>query len=654
MVRAPRILAVAILACASLVAGARPALAQDAKRDVKVKSIDFEGNLTFQATTLKSVIQSREASWWPWSRFQPFDQRRVDADVLRLRAFYQDRGFPEVAVRLGDVTVSTDGSSVSIQFVIAEGAPVLIRSLVVEGLDSLAAPIAAEAARINVKPGDRRDNAVLLTARNFVGGVLRENGYPHVKVEIQERPHVTPEVVSAAPVRTDTGGPADGVNLAIVVTPGPETHFGKLTMNGLESMKQVVVHRAVTFNEGELYRESEVNRSLRRLASLQALEFVNLVPEASARESHAPVLPMVVTLAEGKRHRFEVGVGYGTEDRFRSSFEWRNVNFFGNASQLVFNAKYSRLLRGAGLGYDHPYLLPTGGTLNVQAGSWWTYEQTFHSRTVGGRFGIRHELGRLKRVGVAAVSGWETTATYRNERLIYEVTPEALSDLGTVEERISLGLDPVTGKGDGTAAGVSLDIARRELDVASNPTRGSVLAIRLAKVAPFLGGTFKFDEVSVDVRGYAPIGSAVGAVRLHAATLPSRDASRIPYSERYFLGGASSVRGWGRYQIGPTNENGLPIGGRTLLEGNAELRFSLSGAWGAATFIDAGQVGDDSWSVSLKDLRYSVGAGLRYTSLVGVARADVAYQLNPIPGLRVGGQELTRRWRLHLSIGHAF
>ena len=633
MVRAPHILAVAILACASLAAGARPACAQEAKRDVKVKSVDFEGNQTFPASALKTVIQTREASWWPWSRFQPFDQRRVDADVLRLRAFYQDRGFADVSVRLGDPAVSTDGSAISIQFVIAEGAPVLIRALTIEGLDTLQAPIAEEARGFVVKAGDRRDNAALLTARNYVSGVLRENGYPHVKVEIQER---------------------DSVDLAIVVTPGPETRFGPLTMNGLESMKQVVVHRAVTFNEGDLYRESEVNRSLRRLASLQALEFVNLVPEATARETRAPVLPMVVTLAEGKRHRFEVGVGYGTEDRFRSSFEWRNVNFFGNASQLVFNAKYSRLLRGAGFGYDHPYLLPTGGTLTAQAGSWWTYEPTFHSRTAGGRFGIRHEFGRLRRAGVAAASGWDATVTYRNERLVYEVTPDALADLGSVEQRIALGLDPVTGRGDGTAAGVSIDLSHRELDVASNPRRGSVLALRFAHVAPWLGGTFKFDEVSVDLRGYRPLGAAVGAVRLRAATLPSRDASRIPYSERYFLGGASSVRGWGRYQIGPTNENGLPIGGRTLIEGNAELRFAISGSWGAATFVDAGQVGDDSWSVSLRDLRYSVGAGLRYNSLVGVARADVAYQLNPIPGLRVAGRELTRRWRLHLSIGHAF
>jgi outer membrane translocation and assembly module TamA len=245
--------------------------------------------------------------------------------------------------------------------------------------------------------------------------------------------------------------------------------------------------------------------------------------------------------------------------------------------------------------------------------------------------------------------------TYRNERLFYEITPEALADLGSVEQLVALGLDPVTGRGDGTAAGVSIDIGRRELDISTNPTRGSVIALRLAHVAPWFGGTFKFDELLAEVRGYVPIGKAVvGAVRARIGTLPSRDATRIPYSERYFLGGSSSVRGWGRYQIGPITENGLPTGGRSLLEGSAELRFPLAGALGAVAFLDAGQVGADSWNFSTKDLRYAVGTGLRYTSVVGVARVDVGYQLNPIPGLRVGGQALTRRWRLHLSIGHAF
>ena len=54
------------------------------------------------------------------------------------------------------------------------------------------------------------------------------------------------------------------------------------------------------------------------------------------------------------------------------------------------------------------------------------------------------------------------------------------------------------------------------------------------------------------------------------------------------------------------------------------------------------------------DLRYSVGAGLRYQTPIGPIRVDVGYQLNPIDELIIDGLPQPRPWRLHFSIGQAF
>ncbi len=634
------VVAVTALAAACLMAGVRPAAAQPARgsRDVRVASLSFEGNKTFPDKTLRTVVQTRQAGWWPWTRWVPFDQRRLDADLSRLRAFYTDQGFPDVSVRLGDVAVSADGRSIRLRIDIDEGAPLVVGAARVDGLEGLTEFIARPAAELPFRAGDRRDSAQLVAVRNRIVGLLREYGYPYGRVAIEE--------TSAAPGTVD---------LLIRVTPGPETRFGALTMTGLEEMKQVVIHRAVSFNEGDLYQESEVTRSQRRLAVLPAFEFVNLVPEPEARAAMAPVLPMNVTVTEAKRHRFEVGVGYGTEDRWRGSFEWRNLNFLGTASQLVANAKYSTVLRGGGFGYEHPYLLPSGGTLSAQAGAWGTQEAIFKSRNVGGQFSVRHEFGRVRRAGVGVISGWEATASYRNENVWYQVNAAALADLGSVDQRIALGLDPVTGRGDGTVAGLSLDVSRRALDNPTDPVKGTTFAVHVSHMAPYMGGSFRFDEVVGEVRGYLPIRGAVrAAAKLRAGTLLATDDTRIPFSERYFLGGASSVRGWGRYQISPTSEFGLPVGGRTLFEGNVELRFPVWGSFGAVAFLDAGQVAATSWRITTDAIRYAAGGGVRYTSLIGVMRADMGFQLNPIPDLRVNGAPQKRTWRIHLSIGHAF
>ena len=128
----------------------------------------------------------------------------------------------------------------------------------------------------------------------------------------------------------------------------------------------------------------------------------------------------------------------------------------------------------------------------------------------------------------------------------------------------------------------------------------------------------------------------------------------VPFYKRYFLGGASSIRGWGRLEVGPTSGFGLPIGGHTMVEGSSEVRTAAWGKFGVVAFADYGNVLSRSWDFNVNDLRYAVGPGLRYLTPVGPARVDFGYQLNPIQGLRVNGEPEKRHWRVHFSIGQAF
>jgi outer membrane translocation and assembly module TamA len=146
------------------------------------------------------------------------------------------------------------------------------------------------------------------------------------------------------------------------------------------------------------------------------------------------------------------------------------------------------------------------------------------------------------------------------------------------------------------------------------------------------------------------------ASRARAATLDGRGEEdlSVPFFKRYFLGGSNSLRGWGRFQVSPLSGSGLPIGGHSLIELSSELRFPVFGRVGMVAFADAGQVATAAWEFKTRGLRYDVGPGLRYLSPVGPLRVDLAYQVNPIPGLLVNGEPEPRRWRVHFSIGQAF
>jgi outer membrane protein insertion porin family len=127
----------------------------------------------------------------------------------------------------------------------------------------------------------------------------------------------------------------------------------------------------------------------------------------------------------------------------------------------------------------------------------------------------------------------------------------------------------------------------------------------------------------------------------------------VPFSRKYLLGGASSIRGWGRFEVSPLAD-GVPIGGNSMIAMNAELRSTLHGNLGAVLFLDAGNVWAESMGFKLNDLRYAIGPGLRYQTPIGPVRFDVGFQLNPIPGLLVNGEEQKRALRFHFSIGQAF
>jgi outer membrane protein insertion porin family/translocation and assembly module TamA len=71
-------------------------------------------------------------------------------------------------------------------------------------------------------------------------------------------------------------------------------------------------------------------------------------------------------------------------------------------------------------------------------------------------------------------------------------------------------------------------------------------------------------------------------------------------------------------------------------------------------FAEGGQVSEQAWDEDVLDLRGDVGLGLRYATPIGPIRADIGYQLNPVPGLLIAGQEQARRWRIHVSVGQAF
>lgn len=187
-----------------------------------------------------------------------------------------------------------------------------------------------------------------------------------------------------------------------------------------------------------------------------------------------------------------------------------------------------------------------------------------------------------------------------------------------------------------------------------NPRRGYRTSVRLEKAGGWLPGSFAYYNALVTGRYYHGLRRVTVAGRVQAGVIAAQGDRPLPFGKRYFLGGADTLRGWGRLEVSPLSATGAPIGGASMLLLNTEVRVPVFPRLGAVLFADAGNVWDDAWEIRPGDLRVNLGGGLRIDSPFGPLRLDVGYQLTPLEGLRVNGNAQSRRWRLHVSSGQAF
>jgi outer membrane protein assembly complex protein YaeT len=563
-----------------------------------------------------------------WGRQEPFDRVRFEADLARIVAFSADRGYPDARVTGFDVAEDPDENAVDITVTVDLGDPVLLGAYEFRGFDVVPRePFAEMQAQLPIEVGRPRDRRQVLAAHDLALNTLRDHGYPYARVSVDE----------------EAGGTERQVSVTFSAEPGPLAHFGPVEIVGNETVSERVIGRALLYRPGDLYRRRAIQESQRRLYAMELFQFANI--EMLDVQQQSPEVRTRVTIAEGDHQRVNFGVGYGTEEKARVDGEYQHVNFLGGARSAGLQGRWSSIDRGMRVNFTQPYLFSPRYSFYLEGRYWQTDAPAYISTIAGATATVRFRQ--------SPQTAWLLSAlSERNSSLVSEdVFDPALRD-----DLIALGLDPTTAKQEGTLSAVAAEVQRTTADSAMDATRGYQLAARAEHAGYVLPGTFHYFAISGDARHYLPIGQrVVAASRIQVATIDGFGVpGNVPFAKKYFLGGATSVRGWGRYEISPLSATGLPVGGNSLFAWSSELRARAFGNVGGVVFVDAGNVWTERWTIELDDLRYSVGAGVRYQTPVGPVRFDFGYQLNPIDGLVVEGEPQTRRYRLHFSIGHAF
>jgi len=437
-----------ILACALLALAFSAACKEEGS--VTVHRLTFKGVKSVDEGRLKSSLATKQSSIIPWGRKYYFDRSRFDADLKRIQAFFADRGYPDARVTGFDVKLNDKQDKVDITVTIEEGEPVTVTAIDLVGFDVIPTDHLAEMMKkVPLKVGAPRDRQLVVTTHEMAVNELKDHGFPYAKVTTAE----------------DDGPDGKHAKMTFTAEPGKSANFGSVEISGNQTVSPRIIERELSFKPGDLYRRSIVQESQRRLYGMELFQFVNIEPLNP--ELQPEEIPTRVTVAEGKHHRVNFGVGYGTEEKGRVDAEYHHLNFLGGARTAGAHVRWSTLDRGVRLDFNQPYFFAPHYSFGVDAQDWRTFTPAYNSTVVGAKAIVTHRRTQH--------TSW--SVSIGSERDSSSIAPDVLLDPTLRDELIALGLNPDTLEQRGTLTPIGFDLNHSTADSLLNAHRGYQVAL---------------------------------------------------------------------------------------------------------------------------------------------------------------------------------
>ncbi|MGC1522160.1 MAG: BamA/TamA family outer membrane protein [Steroidobacteraceae bacterium] len=470
--------------------------------------------------------------------------------------------------------------------------------------------------KLALSTGDAAVAGAVLAAGARLQNALQEQGYAFAKVD--------------APVAYEAAG-APVLDLTFHVVTGPRVNVGDIHIGGLQRTHESLLRNTLRLRTGEPFRLSAVERGRRDLLALGV--FSQVIVQVGTAVDDSGGVPITFKVRERLRHAATVSAAYSSDLGGSGGVTWTDRNLFGNAETLNIAARMIDLGGSdtTGVGYDtsvkfsKPDFLVRDQSLQVSVGalkqSLQAYDQT--STTAG--VSVMRKLS-----GVWNVSVGLTTTTEKIIQPVDDVIVMGLVVVPSITYYYTLVALPLIVSYDSTDLPTPLDDPRHGF-------RGSFsLTPTVAIGHP--DSTFIIEQLQV--AGYFDLNSVFGtdpgrsvvAARALAGVAKGAGEFSLPPDQRFYGGGSATIRGYRYQSVGPVfpgTED--PIGGTEIEAAGAEFRQRLGGNFGAAAFVDGGQVtasasdAPHTFRISVPNtFRIGVGLGLRYYTPIGPVRLDIA------------------------------
>ena len=565
---------------------------------VQVSSIQFAGNDSFSARTLRQVIKLKQRKWLLWPTYYTEDAVKEDTD--RLRDFYYGQGYLDHKIT-AETEFTGDGERVHVIFIIEEGPIYHVAKIVFTGQTRYTAEQLQ--AKVKLREGDVYKKPKAEKDAKEVANLYREQGY--VDAEVRQNPTFTPETDDHL------------VNLTFNVHEGKQFRIGQVDITGNEVTRDKAVRRILDeygFTPGQLYNAKMAPKEgsgllekyvQRGVVSDQAMiRPANPAPGGDPNSRNARV-----DIKEGMTGIIRPGVGFSSDSGVIGQliYEQRNFDISNgpkDLSELFFPWK---AWRGGGqhfsvrlepgtryssysVNFQDPYWNDQPITLDVLGRSWKWFRESYDEDRLKGAFEFEKRMANY----------WRSSIGFRGELVkIDNLDFDAPQEIRDVE-------------GSSQLFGVKFGLGKNAVDDIYDPTSGWRADTTYEQVM----GDFAFGLLEGNVARYLTVHEDVLGRRtvLVGRLLAGTTVGTAPPFERYYAGGSGhygirgfqyrgvSRRGLQTNVLNPQRED--PIGSDWIFLAKSELIIPLIGQnFNWLFFVDSGTVDTGSY-------RLSVGGGI--------------------------------------------
>lgn len=591
-------------------------------RKVRLQRLMFEGNEAFTNGELKKVIETRSSGFLrPW---RPGYLRSdiLAADLSALEVFYREAGYHDVKIDF-ELTAAEKDDELNLTINITEGKLSHIEKLKMTwkngaqlGSDSEGSALLSTLPQI--AEGDPFQLPIIQAERTRLANDLESKGYPNAQVGL-----TTDEASHTVDLEMD---------------PGVRVRVGRIFIAGNTSVSDRLVRRELQFNSGEALVPERLRSSEQALFRTGYFRSVEIRPADGAVDEEVEDISVVVS--ERDTGSIELGAAVNSEDGLHLFGQLGQRNLGGTGRSVVmgldgFFKSGSRLFDAgnARIVFSEPHVFDSDAEWLNEAFAQYSIDfiDPFSYDRVGGSTSLRYPLTEK------FFASFGLTAYYEH---LFDVAPDVI-----------LGPDD-SGNSYFSFLHTQLDFDRR--DNPYNPRDGYRTVFQARFNSQALGADADFGALYLQQSFYQPLGKRlVWANNFRANYLrPFSDTEVVPLSQRIYLGGRNSLRGFSLYSIGPRGELGNIVGGDSSVNVNSELQYDLADNIVGVFFVDLGQAflleegeftGD---TLEVEDLRYSPGIGFRYVTPIGPISAEVGFNVDRESGERWG--------RFNFSVGGAF